>query len=225
MPFFQGFTPDALQFLVEIRAINSKAWYEANKQRYRDCLLAPFQALVGDLSDFMLSIDPGFVTLPAVDKTISRIYRDTRFSKDKSLYRDNMWLVFKTPSEDWKESPAYFFEITPTAYRYGMGFYSAAKEFMDKFRGQLREKPAPFLETVSFLASGGSFTVEGEKYKKILNPELPPALQEWIQYKSFSVISNHSADQLLFSPQLTAVLRADFATLAPLYHYLMAIMD
>lgn len=225
MPDFQGFSPEALQFLAEIRIHNSKAWYDANKPRYLNCLLAPFQALVGDLSDAMLAIDPGFITIPAVDKTISRIYRDTRFSKDKSLYRDNMWLSFKKPIGDWKEAPVFFFEMTPAGYRYGMGFYSASKEFMDRFRSRLREKPEQFLETVSFLDGGSPFTVGGERYKKILNPDLPPALQEWCQYKSFYVACNHPVDELLFSQRLAAVIRADFAILTPLYHYLLAIKN
>lgn len=126
---FKGFSPEALHFLIDIRTNNSKAWYEEHKPDYRQLLLIPFQNLVSDLSGSMLNIDPQFITTPAVDKTISRIYRDTRFSKDKSLYRDSMWLTFKRPITDWKEVPAYFFEITPQNYRYGMGFYIAPKGF------------------------------------------------------------------------------------------------
>mgnify|MGYP001567660317 CR=1 FL=1 len=58
--------------------------------------------------------------------------KDTRFSKDKSPFKCTMWITFKRPNKEWKGAPAYFFEIPTESYRYGMGFYSAGKETMDK---------------------------------------------------------------------------------------------
>ncbi len=222
---FKGFTPEALQFLFEIKFHNSKSWYEGHKPDYRRLLLTPFQNLVGDLSGFMLTIDPQFITTPAIDKTISRIYRDTRFSKDKSLYRDSMWLTFKRVTSDWKEAPAYFFELTPEAYRYGMGFYTAPKSFMDQFRERIRTKPERFLETVSFLNHQNPFIIEGERYKKNHGGDLPEELRDWFQYKNFYLTSNHQIDQILLSDQLVGELMVGFGTLAPLYNYLWEIID
>lgn len=222
---FKGFTLEALQFLHDIRFYNSRSWYEEHKPDYRRLLLTPFQNLVGDLSDFMLSIDPRFITTPAVDKTISRIYRDTRFSKDKSLYRDSMWFTFKRPAIDWKEVPVYFFELTPEAYRYGMGFYTAPKQYMDKFRERIRSKPEQFLEVVSFLDRSNSFVVEGERYKKNLGGDLPAELLNWFQYKSFAIISNHQIDEILFSEQLVGELKTGFGMMAPLYNYLWELIE
>ncbi len=55
---------------------------------------------------------------PQINRTISRIYRDTRFSKDKSPYKTTMWVTFKRPVKEWQNAPAYFFEITLESYRY-----------------------------------------------------------------------------------------------------------
>ncbi len=214
---FKGFTREALEFLHDIKYYNSKSWYEEHKPDYRRLLLTPFQNLVGDLSGFMLSIDAQFVTTPAVDKTISRIYRDTRFSRDKSLYRDSMWFTFKRPALDWKEVPVYFFEITPEGYRYGMGFYSASKEYMDKFRERIKAKPERFLEAVSFLNRSNSFVIEGEQYKKNRAGDLPDQLRDWFQYKSFCITSNHQIDRVLFNGELVGELMAEFGMMAPLY--------
>lgn len=217
---FKGFTPEALQFLHDIWFYNSKAWYQEHKPEYRQLLFIPFQYLVSDLSGFMLSIDPQFITTPAIDKTISRIYRDMRFSKDKSLYRDSMWLTFKRPTTDWKDVPAYFFEITPTRFRYGMGFYNTPKPFMDKFRERIKAKPDRFLETVAFLNQNNLFVVEGERYKKNHGGVLPEELRDWFQYKSFYITSNHNLEQLIFSEELVQELADGFGMLAPLYTYL-----
>ena len=119
---FSGFSAETLGFLRGLETNNNKPWFEAHRGEYQEHLLRPFQLLVAGLSEPMLAIDPHFETRPAVDRTLSRIYRDIRFSRDKSPFKTRMWLTFKRPSRDWKTAPAYFFEISPDRYRYGMGF-------------------------------------------------------------------------------------------------------
>ena len=219
IPAFKGFTPDTLQFLKDIRANNNKPWFEANRQRYQESLLQPFQSLVGELGGLMLAIDPNMVITPAVNKTISRIYRDTRFSKDKSLFRSSMWLTFKRPCPDWKEAPVFFFEITPEGYQYGMGFYNASRDVMDRFREKLARDPEAFLKVIDFYARK-VFHLGGETYKRMVTPDLPEPLREWYPYKSFYLISRQRNDGRLLQRELINDLSAGFSMLAPLYHYL-----
>jgi uncharacterized protein (TIGR02453 family) len=124
---FQGFSRKTFTFLRDLGHNNDKAWFETHRPVYEQHVLRPLRDLVSDLADFMLGIDLSFEVEPAVGKTISRIYRDTRFSKDKSPFRDHMWIAFKRSGQDWAHYiPTYYLEITPTSYRYGLGFYEAA---------------------------------------------------------------------------------------------------
>lgn len=216
---FAGFTPETYDFLVNVREQNSKTWYEEHKSAYQQFVVKPMQGIVAELTETMLAIDPLFEVTPAVGKTISRIYRDTRFSHDKSLYRDNVWLTFKRPSKNWLEAPSFYFEIFPTFYRYGMGFYTATRQTMDRFREMLEEDPEHFLQVVAFYPSG-LFTLEGEAYKKLLKKNLPVGIQEWYQKKTFYLASNRLNDERLASSELLADLREGFQMLAPLYHFL-----
>jgi len=128
---FKGFSPKKLKFLRAIKANNNKAWFEAHRNDYEEYVLGPLRDLVTDLGDFMLDIDPRFEVEPAVNKTISRIYRDTRFSKDKSPFRSTVWITFKNRNKDWTTNVCgYFFELSMDSYRYGMGFYDAAPSIM-----------------------------------------------------------------------------------------------
>ncbi|MBN1974157.1 MAG: DUF2461 domain-containing protein [Sedimentisphaerales bacterium] len=132
---FNGFYPETLKFLKSLEANNNKLWFEKHRADYEQFVLEPLKNLVTDLGDFMLKIDPRFEITPSINKTISRIYRDTRFSSDKSPYRSNFWIVFKRHDKDWSfKSCAYFFEVFPNFYHYGMGFYNAAPAIMSKFR-------------------------------------------------------------------------------------------
>lgn len=222
---FNGFAQHSLDFLHNVREENSRTWFEKNKHNYLRYLLEPFQNLVADLSENMLAIDPYFESRPLVDKTISRIYRDTRFSKDKSLFKNRMWITFKRPIKEWKDAPAYFFELSPDSYRYGMGYYSASRNTMDKLRESINENPSEFLQAISFYGTESIFNLEGEKYKRFLPNDNPKEIQDWYQRKSFYLTCNRTIDDTLFSSELVDELILGFNILKPLYQYLLRIRN
>lgn len=215
---FTGFSQESLTFLKQLKKNNEKLWFDAHKQEFEQYLLQPLQALASDLGDSMLAIDPLLEVRPATNKTISRIYRDTRFSKDKSPYKTTMWLTFKRPSEDWQDGPAYFFEIGIDAYRYGMGFYQASKETMDNFREIIDTKPKEFQKTIAFYARQKNFVVAGERYKRVLDANKPEALQTWYQRKSLYLVCSRKIDKTLFGKKLVVDLKTGYALLAALYY-------
>lgn len=221
---FRGFREDALRFLETVRARDDKSWFEQNRERYRELLVLPFQALVLDLTPTMRRIDPRFELRPAIGRAISRIYRDTRFSKDKSLFRDSMWIAFKRPSREWTDAPSYFFEITPSFYRYGMGYYSASRATMDALRASIDENPAPFRRAIAFHKKGSPFDLRGETYKRPLPSRHTKEIQEWTGRKSFYLVADRSIDRTLFSPSLVPLLDEGFRALGPLYRYLAALV-
>ncbi|MBL7073807.1 DUF2461 domain-containing protein [candidate division KSB1 bacterium] len=217
---FYGFSPKTSDFLKNLKVNNNKVWFESHRQNYQKYLLEPLRNLVVDIGEFMLTIDPYFEISPAVNKTISRIYRDTRFSKQKSLYKTTMWITFKRPNKDWKDAPAYFFEISPDSYRYGMGFYSASKDTMDRFREMIDKKPKEFLKAISFYSKQRVFVVEGEKYRRILDDNKPEEIQNWYQRRNLYLVCNRKIDNCLFSRELVGDLMFGFGLVSPFYHYL-----
>ncbi|MDX5630570.1 MULTISPECIES: DUF2461 domain-containing protein [unclassified Brenneria] len=218
---FNGFSQQGLTFLQQVRQQNDKAWFDEHRPIYEQELLAPFRALVEALSLTMLPIDDRFETRPAIGKTLSRIHRDTRFSHDKSRYRSQMWLTFKRTRKDWTDAPSYFFEIAPDCWRYGLGYYSAARNTMELFRQTLRGNPQRFLEAAECLQD--TFVLEGESYKRPLIKDLPAELADWYNRKSFAAIHTSRDMEPLFSGDLVATLAQGFTQLEPLYHYLMDI--
>jgi len=182
--------------------------------------MAPLKNLVSDLSGPMLAIDSELVVTPAVDKTISRIYRDTRFSRNKSPYKTCLWITFKRRSPDWKTAPCFFFEISADGYRYGMGFYSATRETMDNLRRFMEAKPAEFRKFVTAFGKQGTFVLEGERYKRPLNPALPDDLQQWHGRKNIYFICQRPVDGRLFTRGICDDLREGFGMLKPLYELL-----
>jgi uncharacterized protein (TIGR02453 family) len=217
---FNGFSSNTLEFLIENRLNNSKSWYDEHKTEYNNFVLSPLKELVCDLSSYMLEIDPFLEVTPATNKTISRIYRDTRFSKDKSLFRINMWLVFTRPKKSWPDFPAFFFEVFPDKYRYGVGHYQASRETMDAYRKLIHTNHPVFRKALSCYESQHTFQLMGDPYKKSLVPGNPDNIKEWYDQKN--IYFEHVSTNLkpLFSKNLVTELRTEFNTLGPIYRFL-----
>ncbi len=221
---FRGFSRKTFTFLRDLHRNSDKTWFKARREVYEEHVLQPLRDLVSDLADFMLGIDLSFEVAPSVGKTISRIYRDTRFSKDKSPFHDCAWITFKRSGKDWSRYiPGYFLEIAPKSYRYGMGFYEAAPDLMARFREQIDEDPESFLKAVGWLDKQKVFTVEGEKYKRPTGQDRPEPIRTWYGYKSFFLTSEHAIDDTILSPKFADQLMDHFGQAAPLYRYVFRI--
>ncbi|GAW68779.1 TIGR02453 family protein [Geoanaerobacter pelophilus] len=217
---FAGFSSATFQFLTNLSDNNNKQWFELHKADYQEHVLKPLQSLAAGLGPFMQGIDADLEVTPALNRTISRIYRDTRFSRDKSPYKTSHWITFKRPRIGWKDYPAYFFEISPDSYRYGMGFYSASRVTMDRFRKALDSNPAKFRSATSFFPKQNVFEIEGDRYKRPLKPGIPAELDGWYNRKSIYLACNQRVEDSVIGKALITDLISGFETIAPLYHYL-----
>jgi len=214
------FSLSTLEFLVENRLQDSREWFRENKDRYDKLVLEPFVELVRRLSPDMLKIDAQFITEPRVDRTLSRIYRDTRFSKDKLLYRDNMWIVFMREKKLYEGLPAFYFDLTPQGFGYGMGYYQASVASMDSIRRLILADAPAFKKADKAFRNQSLFAMEGDSYKKSRHPEMPERIREWLDKKSIS-FNHHSNDvDLLFSDRLADALLEGFRLLSPIYDFL-----
>lgn len=74
----------------------------------------PLAELVTQLAPAMHEIDPMLIAEPKTGKSISRVFRDTRFTKDPSLFREEMWCVFTRDKKAYTSAPGYFLSFLPT---------------------------------------------------------------------------------------------------------------
>lgn len=216
---FRGLTQGGLNFLQQLSHNNNKEWFSENREVYDRQIIAPLRDLVDDLAADMLAIDDQFEVRPSVTKTISRIHRDTRFSLDKSPYRSNVWIVFKRPRKVWTDSPVFFFEFASDNWRFGMGYYSASRETMNRLREHIADNPRSFLQMAGKIRK--YFDLEGESYKRPLVKNQAPELAEWANRKTFALIDQRYDMAPLFSDQLPGLLRDGFQRLEPLYQLLV----
>lgn len=82
---FHGFSAEGVDLLQLNRLQNSKEFYDAHKDEIKRLSIRPFHELIAEMTPEMVKIDPQFVTVPS--RMVSRVRRDTRYTKDKTLYR------------------------------------------------------------------------------------------------------------------------------------------
>ena len=175
---------------------------------------------VSQLTPAMLEVDPLFVVEPKVGKTISRIYRDIRFAKDKSLYRDSMWCVFTRSNKEFPFPPGFFFEISPRGYRFGCGYYDASTKIMESLRQTILANGKAFQDVAAWYGKQTTFTLEGGLYKRPRYSTAPPEMQTWLERRSLSLIHNGNDWDFLFSDAFAPTVQKQFEGLACVYKLL-----
>ena len=212
------FSEESLKFLVENRARDNREWYLANKDRYQNVVVAPMVDLVKKLTPAMLQIDPQFIMDPRVDRTISRIYRDTRFSKDKSLYRDNCWAIFIRDRKN-QGLPAYYFDLSPSGFSYGVGYYETPPAVMKIIREMILEGDPVAKAAMEALKKSPAFHAEGEEYKRPKYPDQPEAMRIWLEKRNISINTHNDDMSVLFSETLHELLIDGYKGIAPVYRF------
>lgn len=213
------FSQNSLDFLAENRLRNDKTWFNEHKEQYREVLVEPFINLVEALSPSLSEIDNKLLCIPKVDGSISRIWRDARFSKDKSLFRDSMWCMFVR--EKGRGLPEFFFVLSPGSFLYGCGYYSAGTASMEKIRELIKNGDRDFKAALSAYENQDVFKLDGDLYKKSRHPDAPENLRTWLDRKSICFLRNSNDFGLLFSDKLADELASGFKTLDPLYRFMI----
>jgi uncharacterized protein (TIGR02453 family) len=220
---FSGFSPETFKFFNDLKEYNYKPWFDEHKPIYEEEIVWPLKALVHVMTPAMYAIDPQINTNP--NKIVSRIYRDIRFSKDKTPYRTAMWVTFQRLLTDWQNFPGYYLEISESGYSYGMGLYLPKKKEMDAFRSAIEYDPKHFREMTEDLIGKQGFILGGEEYKRPINNDLPEYFQQWIQRKSIYLYKQFPVGEELFTAGFARFLASEYTLLQPLYAYLVDISE
>jgi len=216
---FNGFTQETFNFFANLKENNCKPWFEEHRQVYEKEVLQPLRAFVLAMTPAMYSIDSQMNFQP--NKIVSRIYRDIRFSNDKTPYKTNMWVTFQRAVSNWESFPGYYMEITSDCYQYGMGLFMAKKNVMDEYRAKIEYEPEYFRQMTKDLTGKHRFILGGDEYKRPLINSLPDYVQPWIQRKSIYLYKTCPIGKEMFDEGFAQHLFKEFVLLQPLYDFLI----
>jgi len=225
---FSGFPADTIQYLEELARNNNKAWFEANRNRYRESLLEPAATLVVTLGPALQQLSAGisYDTRANGQGSIMRIHRDTRFSKDKSPYNTSLRLLFWEGSGRKMENPSFFLRIAPEGVELYSGFYLFPKPFLESFReAVLDDKQGTELQDIlENLGESAGCRVGGEMYKRVpqgYDPQNPRA--DLLRYKGLHAQATGLNAADIQQPAFCDMVLDRCRTILPLHSWLVRI--
>lgn len=221
MPAFAGFPKEALAFFRDLKKNNKKEWFEPRKQLYEDTVRAPMFALVEAINAELAKLAPDHMAEPK--KAIYRLYRDTRFSKDKTPYKTHIAANFPHRLLDKHARAGFYFAVSPESVDFGGGVYMPGPEQILALRNLFAEDHTEFgriTGSKSFRALVGE--VKGDQLSRAPKgfPADHPAeallrRKQWYWYVELD-------PEIALSPRLLPELKKRMATLLPAIQFLNA---
>jgi len=216
---FAGFPPEALTFLRKLKRNNKREWFQKNKETYDQKVKAPMVELVGALGREMKQFAPEMITDPA--KAIYRIYRDTRFSPDKTPYKTHIAAVFTPRGQEKHNCAGLYFHVSTTEVEIAGGVYMPAPDTLRAIREHIaghHKKLRSIIEAPEFRRLFGELW--GERLTRVpkgFAADHPAA--DLLRYKQM-LADVSKPPELAESPKLLATLVATFQGMLPLIRFL-----
>jgi uncharacterized protein (TIGR02453 family) len=139
---FPGFSAEAITFLRGLERNNKREWFHPRKHIYEEHIKKPLEQLVNAVNAELADFSPRHVT--PTKKAIFRIYRDTRFSKDKKPYKTHVAATFFLQNLGKAAGPCYYFHFTPKELLVFAGVYMPEREELIAIRNLLAEQHQDF---------------------------------------------------------------------------------
>ena len=166
---FGGFSKETFDFLTDLELNNSREWFESNRSVFEDSVLLPAQGFVVDMGDRLKTISPRVSAIPLIDKSIFRIYRDTRFSSDKTPYKTHIGLLFWEGPRKKLENPNYYVQLNKSSIFVGAGEYCFPADLLGSYRDSVvhPKRGTELKRILDRITANPSYKIGGRHYKKI----------------------------------------------------------
>jgi len=218
---FPGFPPEALQFFRALARHNNRDWFQPRKSLFEEQVKQPMRELVEALNIAMKSFAPEYATDP--DKAIYRIYRDTRFSKDKTPYKDHIAASFYRSGTGPHKYGGYYVHVSHKEVAVGGGVYMPEPDVLLAIRQHIaanHQKLRKILAAPAVRRSLGE--LQGDQLARVPKGFLAthPAA-DLLRFKSFILYVNLEPE-LATTPQFFGEVLTRFRAMKPFLDFLTA---
>jgi uncharacterized protein (TIGR02453 family) len=218
---YATFKPETIKFLGDLRRNNNRDWFNDNKTRYEEQVLDLALNFIQSMQDPLKEFAPHFTAVPKrMGGSLMRVYRDTRFSKNKLPYKTNIGIQFRHEQAKNAHSPGYYVHIDPDEVFLGAGMWLPESEPLLGIRQRIADRSAEWQRVMSDKSFSRHFSLGGTSLKR------PPRgfdkdhpMIEDIKRKSFIAVKNMSHDDVL-SPRFQRKVETAFKAATPYMQFL-----
>ena len=216
---FSRFSPGMLALLRGLKRHNEREWFQPRKHEYERLVREPMVALVDRLAHEFESFAPELLASPRT--SLFRIYRDTRFSADKSPYKTAIGAVFPNRTLPKTGGAGLYLEVAPEHVWIGGGMYMPSSPELHLVREHIVTHQATLERLISAAGFRRTFgEVSGDKLQRVPRgfPVDHPA-GEWLRHRQFLAFVEKPAEFATSPGFFRSIVRV-FRTLAPLVAFL-----
>jgi uncharacterized protein (TIGR02453 family) len=224
---FDGFDRDLFRFLRELKANNNRGWFEANKDRYERSVRGPALAFIEAMAPRLERISPRIVAEAGrTGGSMMRIYRDVRFSRDKSPYKTYMGVCFAHERARDVHCPAFWLHVDVKSVLLAGGIWRPDAESLGRIRDHIAANPDEWSKVRSdrkIRSVFGGITGSGLKRAPRGFDADHPCIED-IKRKEFLAVAT-KPPAFLLEPDLLREATSTFAAATPLMRFLCRALE
>ena len=166
---FKGFSKDTLQFYKDLAKNNNRPWFEKNRTIFDKQVMVEASTFIVEMGRRLESIAPNIIAVPKTDQSIFRIYRDTRFSKDKRPYKTHMAIFLWEGPYKKLENSGFYFHLEPDKLFLGVGLYLFPNHLLKNYRDAVVHKQygKSLAQAIEQVKKKKEYVLGWKQYKKV----------------------------------------------------------
>jgi uncharacterized protein (TIGR02453 family) len=222
---FTGYSKQTIAFFNNLEVNNSKQWFESNRDIYENHVLPEAQNFVSEIGKrLQKEISSDITAIPKIDKSIFRLYRDVRFSKNKDPYKTHLGIFFWEGPHKKIENPGFYFQLNAREIFFGVGLHIFSKTALSQWRQALDDKKmaAEFNRVNSnILNKNKSYQVEGKHYKQIPRGfDKDHAQKDWLLFNGLAYMYREDLSDMVSSHDLADFTFGIFKDMSSIHYWL-----
>jgi len=222
---FKGFHKKALPFLKKIRQNNNKEWFAAHKGEYEEYILNPSRAFVVEMGEHLQALEPTINAEPKINKSLYRIYRDTRrMGANKMPIKERIGVIFWQGNNKRMQSSCFYMHFSPEELLVATGVRWFEKPMLDAFREYIkddakREELWNILADIKAMGKGYTHLEKGYKrYPRGFNADMSHA--ELSLYKGMATFKTLDPKLITEGEKLIETLYEIYEDMLPLQKFM-----
>lgn len=194
-----SFTEETFRYLRQLARNNNRDWFEANKARYESLVREPALTFIAGMQAGMAELSPQFdVSAKKMGGSLMRVFRDTRFSKDKTPYKTNIGIQFRHVTGKDVHAPGFYIHLSPDECFLGTGLWHPEAEALKKIRHYISDNPNAWSKATGDKTFKKYFGLEGDSLQRMprgFAEDHPHAVD--LKRKDFIAVHSFAAEEAL----------------------------
>ena len=227
MANFKGFPKEFITFFENLKQNNSKDWFEKNRKDYEQFVMHPAREFVEEMGKKLRKMAPGVHAIPKINKSLFKINRDVRFSKDKRPYKTYMGIWLWDGDRKRMECSGFYLHVENKMVMIGVGIKMFPRPLLDSYRKAVVDKNlgAELKKAVKKVSDKG-YVINGKHYKKVPrghDPNHPNA--EFLLFNGLTARMEEPIPEAFFSDAIIDYAYSHHRNMLPIHRWLKKVLD